>query len=125
LIGGAHSGVLATPGPSGALLATLVVRLAPALVQQSEETALCGDERREGREGSVADPSLPLVRCEDELWQKFSDRNHETLENDTEKQQKKDAEVMERQLRVHDPSEDVTAGHAAQGKAKGDGGLVG
>jgi hypothetical protein len=59
-----------------------------------------------------------LVRREDELWQKFSDRDRETLENDTEKQQKKYAEVMERWRRVHGPSEDVTVGHAAQCKAK-------
>jgi hypothetical protein len=59
-----------------------------------------------------------LIRREDEFCQKLSDRDRETLENDTEKQQKKDAEVMERWRRVHDPSEDVTAGHAAQCKAR-------
>jgi hypothetical protein len=59
-----------------------------------------------------------LIRREDEFCQKLSDRDRETLENDTEKQQKKDAEVMERWRRVHGPSEDVTAGHAAQCKAR-------
>jgi hypothetical protein len=53
-------------------------------------------------EGSATDPSMPSVRREDEFWQK----------------QKKDAEVMERWRRMHGPSEDVTAGHAAQCKAR-------
>ena len=72
-----------------------------------------------GRQGGIGDPSSrTLIRCEDELWQKLSDRDRETLENYTEKQQKKDAQVMERWPRVRGPSEDVTASHAAQCKAK-------
>jgi hypothetical protein len=66
----------------------------------------------------VTDPSRSLVRREDELWQKLSDRDRETLENGAEKQQKKDAEVMERWRRVHGPSKYVTAGNVAQCKAK-------
>jgi hypothetical protein len=42
----------------------------------------CG---KEGKKGSATDPSRSLVRCEDVLWQKCSDRDRETLENDTEK----------------------------------------
>ena len=42
----------------------------------------------------VGDRSLPVFGYrENVLWQKLSDRDRETLENDTEKQQRKDAEA--------------------------------
>ena len=71
-------------------------------MSSSRSERRCGHEWREGKEGSVADPSRSSVRRQDEFWEK----------------QKKDAEMMERWRRMHGPFEDVTAGHAAQCKAR-------